>query len=32
MLLICKEIDLSAGQTFALAPFLVYFGAASACR
>jgi simple sugar transport system permease protein len=27
MLLICKEIDLSAGQTFALAPFLVYFGA-----
>lgn len=26
MLLICKEIDLSAGQTFALAPFLVYFG------
>ncbi len=27
MLLICKEIDLSAGQTFALAPFLVFFGA-----
>jgi len=27
MLLICKEIDLSAGQTFALAPFIVYFAA-----
>lgn len=27
MLLICKEIDLSAGQTFALAPFIVFFGA-----
>ncbi|HUC18118.1 MAG TPA: ABC transporter permease [Acetobacteraceae bacterium] len=27
MLLICRQIDLSAGQTFALAPFLVYFGA-----
>lgn len=27
LLLICREIDLSAGQTFALAPFIVYFGA-----
>jgi simple sugar transport system permease protein len=26
MLLICGEIDLSAGMTFALAPFLMYFG------
>ena len=26
MLLICGEIDLSAGQVFALAPFIMYFG------
>jgi simple sugar transport system permease protein len=26
MLLICGEIDLSVGQVFALAPFLMYFG------
>jgi simple sugar transport system permease protein len=27
LLLICREIDLSAGQTFALAPFIVFYAA-----